>query len=986
MPAGYLLTKSVAGGGFLYKLGGLGDKGICGTQDVLFTRLNADGSVGPWAATTSLPGMGTTTQTATCAGVSYQISDIITGWGYEAVYSSGTVFVLGGNLWNFNSFPDGATIHFSKALFYAKANPDGTLGAWQRGPDLPAPAFFSAAAVADGVIYISGGRDDSATSFVRRDVYFSRLNADGSPGAWQVSASPLPGGLWLHASEAAAGRLYVAGGVTYDPFPRDQITNSVFSAPIAADGTLGAWVSEASLPLGLAGHGLRERHGVLYTIGGQEPDWPSVSVHASALASDGTLSAWTDSDPLPLSLYMHGSAVGGDTLYAVGGTDLQQPQKGAYYLPDLIAPAAVTDLAAVAQDSSSILLQWTAPGNDALTGAVAAGRYELRMAADAASLATAVPESWTASFEPGQTETRLVAGLGAGSPYFFSLRAADASGNLSADSNAPSAVTFFVATSAETPPVVRLESPVAGLSISPLSGAGVPPPTQAMGTPSGAAYSIAPSAVLAPQGLLSFALTPAQLSQSLVLYAYVNATVGWSSATVSAQAVDAAAKVLTAKASNTGYIGLFDPRGKPPEPPSEVSFAVKFDPKTLNLRSHGRSIKAALSASGGVRPSEIDARSVRITAVDGAPIAPIRPLSSSFEEDERDRDDHGRDGHDRDEHSRHGRHSRSSRELSLTFSRSVVAAVLPAGSPQLTLTGTLKDGRSFTALGTIRVVAPPQVASHCRPDRFWPAPASLLELKNVSRTDEPYAPKHGDKKWARRIVKEKVSVRVPEGAVAAETMLTISTTAASSEPDSHERVRKTEERGMVEVSAPVVFGPEGTVFDKPVTIELPYDRRHLRDGQDESTLSVHYWNPRSKEWEKLASTVDRQAQIVRAQTSHFSLYQVLSGASGSAPAAAADFSLREAYAFPSPVRGSGAVTIRIQPGLADSVLVHVYDLSGRKVHSSSDFRLSIVGGENTYDHLWDVSGVGSGVYTYVVVARKAGAADIRKTGKIGVIK
>ncbi|MEK7382771.1 MAG: fibronectin type III domain-containing protein, partial [Elusimicrobiota bacterium] len=705
MPAGYFFTKSVAGNGYLYKIGGLGDKGICGTQDVLFARLNVDGTVGPWAATTSLPGMGTTVQTVTCGGIDYQLSDIITGWGYEAVYSSGTVFIFGGNLWNFGSFSDGSKIHFSNAVFFAKANADGTLGAWQRGPDLPAPAFFAAAAEYDGIIYLSGGRDDSGTSFVRRDVYFSRLNADGSPGAWQVSASPLPGGLWLHGSEAAAGRLYVSGGVTYDPFPRDQITNSVFSAPIAADGTLSAWVSEASLPLGLAGHGMRERHGTLYTIGGQEPDWPSVSVHAAAINADGTLAPWTSSDPLPLALYMHGSARGGDALYAVGGTDLQRPLKGTYYLPDLIAPAVVADLSAAAQDSTSILLQWTAPGNDGAQGAVAAGRYELRMAADAASLATAVPESWTASFEPGQSQTRLVAGLAAGSRYFFSLRAADAAGNLSADSNAPSASTFFVATSTEATPVVRLESPVAGLTISQLPGASVPTATKAMGLLSGAAYSIAPSAVLAPQGLLSIALTPTQFAQSLFLYWYVDATVGWSTAALSGQAVDAAG-VLTGKLARTGLFGFFDPRSKPPAPPpSAVSFAVKFDPKTLNLRSRGRSIEATLSAAGSVRPSEIDARTAVISAVDGVAIAHIRALRASFEDDEDDRDDHGRGGRDRDEHSRNGRHSRASRELRLAFSRSAVAAVLSAGSPQLTLTGTLKDGRSFTALGTMRVIA-----------------------------------------------------------------------------------------------------------------------------------------------------------------------------------------------------------------------------------------------------------------------------------------
>jgi hypothetical protein len=103
------------------------------------------------------------------------------------------------------------------------------------------------------------------------------------------------------------------------------------------------------------------------------------------------------------------------------------------------------------------------------------------------------------------------------------------------------------------------------------------------------------------------------------------------------------------------------------------------------------------------------------------------------------------------------------------------------------------------------------------------------------------------------------------------------------------------------------------------------------------------------------------------------------------------FGLRTAYVFPNPVRGTRQATIRIEPGLADSVEVHVYDVTGRHVHSSSDFRLTVgpdpvLGTQDIYDHVWDISGVGSGVYTYVITAKKSGSADIHVSGKIGVVK
>jgi hypothetical protein len=83
----------------------------------------------------------------------------------------------------------------------------------------------------------------------------------------------------------------------------------------------------------------------------------------------------------------------------------------------------------------------------------------------------------------------------------------------------------------------------------------------------------------------------------------------------------------------------------------------------------------------------------------------------------------------------------------------------------------------------------------------------------------------------------------------------------------------------------------------------------------------------------------------------------------------------------------------MQSGLAETVEVRVYDLSGRKIHESSDFTfLGAVddgngkGPQDTYDHVWSVGGVGSGVYTYVIKASHGGDKPITRSGKVGVIR
>ncbi len=239
---------------------------------------------------------------------------------------------------------------------------------------------------------------------------------------------------------------------------------------------------------------------------------------------------------------------------------------------------------------------------------------------------------------------------------------------------------------------------------------------------------------------------------------------------------------------------------------------------------------------------------------------------------------------------------------------------------------------------------------------------------------------------------DRAGVQVPANALSENSDITVS------QPDAVDEAARqavAANGGKAQASLPVAFGPEGTTFSEPVTITLPYDAVLVASqGLREEDLKVHYWNPRSQRWEDLPSTVDWAQKTVSAKTTHFSVYQVL-GPGGGIGVAAADaaFGFKAAYAFPNPSRSGAAVTFRVQPGLADSVTVRVYDVAGRKVHESSDFRSlgsfddgNGLGVQFTYEHVWDVSGVGSGVYTFSVTARKAGEQDIRKTGKAGVIR
>jgi hypothetical protein len=325
------------------------------------------------------------------------------------------------------------------------------------------------------------------------------------------------------------------------------------------------------------------------------------------------------------------------------------------------------------------------------------------------------------------------------------------------------------------------------------------------------------------------------------------------------------------------------------------------------------------------------------------------------------------------------------------------------------VTGALRDRRAFAATGALNAINPGKspaaaaLAAGATKAKYWPAPAQLLVLKSSSCVDggpvakgpdpvkapEPAKDDGKDKgQKGRGATKDRISVRVPEGAAPAALEVSISVEEAAAAPDREVRRIEADHKGLVEAAPAVEFGPTGTRFATPVTLELPYDPASLPAGADEARLSVHYWNPATRAWEKLDSIVDRQAKVVRAQTTHFSTYQVFFGV-----AATADLSFVDAYAFPSPSRAGAPITLRIQPGTANTVEFSVYDVAGRKVHSSNDFTYRAAfddgngkGPQDTYDHLWDVSGAGSGVYTWAITARKDGGSTVRKTGKLAVIK
>ncbi|HBB68187.1 MAG: hypothetical protein A2X28_11265 [Elusimicrobia bacterium GWA2_56_46] len=101
------------------------------------------------------------------------------------------------------------------------------------------------------------------------------------------------------------------------------------------------------------------------------------------------------------------------------------------------------------------------------------------------------------------------------------------------------------------------------------------------------------------------------------------------------------------------------------------------------------------------------------------------------------------------------------------------------------------------------------------------------------------------------------------------------------------------------------------------------------------------------------------------------------------------FGLGEIYVYPNPAKSGAVPTFHIESGVADSVRIVIYSVSGRQVHeyTITDQPQTMTTNSKTveaYKYAWS-GHIASGVYYYVIEAKKSGQ-KLKKSGKFAVIR
>ncbi|MFZ1598054.1 MAG: hypothetical protein WAW26_19580, partial [Anaerolineae bacterium] len=269
-------AAAVTVGDWLYLLGGL--HGEQATATVRRARINADGSLGAWQATTPLP---------------------VALDGHPAATHNNRIYVIGG--------------YQQRSVYMASVHADGSLGAWQALSQLPNARYATGAVVLNNTLYVLGGYDAAPLRTVLR----APIRADGTVGEW-VQDRDMPTPLYRLNAVVSNNAIYVIGGRP----STTTVSRKIYRAVRSNGGALENWVEMGSniLPEARADAVSIVAQGKLFVIGGTDGNQARSSVIGFEIRPDGALMPLAAGAALPAARLRAACALSQrQDIYVIGG-------------------------------------------------------------------------------------------------------------------------------------------------------------------------------------------------------------------------------------------------------------------------------------------------------------------------------------------------------------------------------------------------------------------------------------------------------------------------------------------------------------------------------------------------------------------------------------------------------------------------------------------------------------------------------------------
>jgi hypothetical protein len=289
----------VAYNGYLYMAGGcttytLGTN-VCSlaTTDVVYAKINADGSMGTWTTSTALANL-------------YAFNQLV------AV--NGTLYLLTG---------ENSTGVAKSVVRYSVIGANGVPGAWVDATfSLPITLTKAAVTVYANRIYVAGGFDNSS-GLNQSNVYYTPALPSGGDitSAWSTATTGFTTARRELSLVSAGAYLYAIGG--YDG--TNYYSDVQVATPSTSTGNISAWTFVKEIPYKQASMASFGANGYLYVVGGRNGNASTScnkAVYFAPINQNGTVGDWSQSpSSLSTARFGGGSAYYNGYMYYAGGHD-----------------------------------------------------------------------------------------------------------------------------------------------------------------------------------------------------------------------------------------------------------------------------------------------------------------------------------------------------------------------------------------------------------------------------------------------------------------------------------------------------------------------------------------------------------------------------------------------------------------------------------------------------------------------------------------
>ena len=328
--------------GYIYVSGGRNGAGTR-YNDVQYSKINTDGSIGTWTATTVLPGNRTgggllalnnylyflggydgTTYYATSHYAPIRADGTIGSWTASTSFTTGR-YNFGITHYNDYIYIMGGTISggSTATVYYTKTKADGTLETWQAGTSTIQTITAAPLVALNGYLYTYGGLGPSNGTLAT--TAYAPINANGSIGSWKQATNTYITPRVSHVGVAYNGRLYLAGGNSTASYTPNNDSQYVSISPA---GVTTSYSTTTSMPIfssqgkqyGRSGHTSAVYNGYIYVIGGERKAAAVATIDYAPINSNGTIGTWAATTALTAARTNHTSLVYNGYLYVIGGS------------------------------------------------------------------------------------------------------------------------------------------------------------------------------------------------------------------------------------------------------------------------------------------------------------------------------------------------------------------------------------------------------------------------------------------------------------------------------------------------------------------------------------------------------------------------------------------------------------------------------------------------------------------------------------------